>query len=144
MTRFRQYWRRAIRSGHAYAEVAMRRYRSSGKPWLRQTISILLYGFVFPIGILLTLLMPLALLLIAETLFFLLYLRLAISIVRYCRGRNRPWSLAVAYALVEIPCKLAAALGVLRFLIGRLSRRRSALIEYKADHATATEVTGKE
>jgi GT2 family glycosyltransferase len=44
MTRFRQYWRRAVRTGHAYAEVS-RRFRNSADPlWREARIHNLLRG----------------------------------------------------------------------------------------------------
>jgi GT2 family glycosyltransferase len=48
MTRFREWWRRAVRSGHAYAE----RYALHGAPperaWLRNNVSIFASGFAAP------------------------------------------------------------------------------------------------
>jgi GT2 family glycosyltransferase len=44
MTRFRQYWRRAVRTGHAYAEVS-RRFRESADPlWRDARVRNLLRG----------------------------------------------------------------------------------------------------
>jgi len=44
MTRFRQYWRRAVRTGHAYAEVS-RRFRGSADPlWRDARVRNLLRG----------------------------------------------------------------------------------------------------
>lgn len=40
MTRFTQYWKRAFRSGHAYAEVGLRYLHSPEKLWLRELLRI--------------------------------------------------------------------------------------------------------
>ena len=48
MTSFGQWARRAIRSGHAYAEGAALHFCTPGRHWLRQVGSILLWGVAVP------------------------------------------------------------------------------------------------
>jgi cellulose synthase/poly-beta-1,6-N-acetylglucosamine synthase-like glycosyltransferase len=44
ITRFRQYWRRALRAGHAYAEISTRFKASSDPMWLRESRANLIRG----------------------------------------------------------------------------------------------------
>jgi glycosyltransferase involved in cell wall biosynthesis len=131
MSRFGQYWRRSVRTGHAFLEVGWKNRHGAGRPWIRQALSALAYGLVFPTALIAAAFLPfpwnLATLLIA-----LLYVRVFISITRYGRGRNTPLRLAMAYAAIEILCKPAYAIGVLKFLFNRLTNKHSTLIEYKA------------
>lgn len=127
MTGFGAYWKRGIRSGHAYVEVALRRCRGSGRAWLRRAITILAYGLGLPVlalaGAFIHWSIPLAV--------GLLYARLAGSMVLSCRGKGRGWGLSIAYALLNTLGKAAGAWGIVRFMLLRLAGRRSRLIEYK-------------
>lgn len=49
MTHFSQWWRRARRSGHAYAEHVRRHGKAAFPGWRRQLWSIALWGLVIPI-----------------------------------------------------------------------------------------------
>jgi hypothetical protein len=48
MTRFRQWWRRGVRAGHAYAEGAARHGRESERHWVREVRSNWIWGLVLP------------------------------------------------------------------------------------------------
>ncbi len=127
MSRFRSYWKRGVRSGHAYIEVALRRRRGAGRAWLRRSLTILAYGLALPllalVGAILHWLIPAGI--------AILYLRLAASMAYSCRLKGRSWSLSIAYALLNTIGKVAGAWGISRFLFLRLLGRRSRLIEYK-------------
>ena len=49
LTRFSQWWRRARRSGHAYAEHVWRHGAASIPSWRRQVSSILIWGLAIPL-----------------------------------------------------------------------------------------------
>lgn len=127
MERFGAYWRRSVRAGHAYAEVGWRLRHGSGRVWLRRAASIVFYGAVLPLLTVAALFVtwPLALVGVA------LYARLGWALARYARERGATWGLAAAYAALNTVCKVAGAVGVARYALGRLSGRRSGLIEYK-------------
>jgi GT2 family glycosyltransferase len=55
MTRFGQWWRRTVRSGHAYAEGYARHRHEPGKHYARQTSSNLAWGAILPALVLLLL-----------------------------------------------------------------------------------------
>jgi len=119
MDRLGQWWRRAVRSGHAYAEGFWRHGMSGDHYELRPLASILLWaavvpavavGFAWPTGgwsVALLLLYP-------------------VQWVRICRRRGP------LYATFTLLAKWPQLLGAIRFVVGRLFGRRSTIIEYKA------------
>lgn len=128
MTRFGQWWKRSLRTGHAYAEGAWMHGFSPERHWLRESISIGCWGALLPlVCLVLTVVTPPAAL--AAALCYPLYLARI-----YRRTRRVPLSAADArlYALACVVAKFPQALGLIRFLCGRLIGRRSRLIEYKA------------
>jgi len=50
MTRFGQWWRRAVRAGHAFAEGAARHGRAPERHWVRETRSLVFWGGLVPLG----------------------------------------------------------------------------------------------
>ncbi len=129
MTRFRQWWIRTVRTGHAYAErYAMHRVRA------RKNASILVSGLVLPAVALVaalptsgaSLLLPVGL--------------WSVQAVRSYRGSVRrgiapgdAWRYAVFSVLGAIP----QAQGQLTYLRERLRGERGRLIEYKETDASA-------
>lgn len=119
MTRFRQWWRRARRGGHAYAEG----YALHGRPPERHKASelarALLWGGALPVATLAgaVLLGPWALLML---------LAYPLQVLRL-RSRGEDWARAVFLTLAKFP----EAQGVLDYVVARMSGRRRGLIEYK-------------
>lgn len=123
ITRFRQYWRRAQRGGHAFAEISRRHAGSPFGIWGRQTKSVLLWGLVLPaIIVLLALIHPAALVLL------LIYpLQVARLGIRY-RGEGRfGWARAFFLVLGKFP----EMLGALQYFANAGLKRHTRLIEYK-------------
>lgn len=131
--RFRQWWQRQVRAGHAYAEVAFLHAANPERFWVRQTLSAVAWGGL-PIATA-ALIWPTrgaALALLA--LYAVLWGRVYRS-RRYGVG-DAPRPALPAHARLEahfaIPGKLAQLQGVLRFAWNRLVRGRATkLIEYK-------------
>ena len=127
MTGFGQYWRRSVRSGHAYLELGMRHRDAVGRPWLRMTVSNMAYGLILPViaiaGAWWHWLIP--------AVIGVLYVRLVVAMTRSCLRRDYAFKLSSAYALCNTICKIAGAFGAIGFVVGRLVGRRSMLIEYK-------------
>lgn len=123
MTRFGQFWKRARRAGHAFAEGA---YLHGAPPWchyVAPTRRALLWGATIPSVILL-------LALVVTPWALLLALIFPLQIARLARrgGFTRvAWEESTLLTL----SKFAEALGVLEFHLRRLSGRRAGLIEYK-------------
>lgn len=126
MTRVGQWWNRAKRSGFAYAQGYYLHGKSRDKYNYKPTMSILLWGGVLPLSIiLLSLLEPLFLLL------FICYLlqifRLSIKNISHSMSIKN----GISYAVSNVCGKFPQFIGVLRFVKSHLQGRQSSLIEYK-------------
>ncbi len=125
MTRLLQWFRRAVRAGHAYAErAALHRERDD----LRSVASALVWGGLLPLaGVALAYwtrgwsLAGLAVLL------GLLTARIALRAGRRWSARD-----ARLYAVFCVLGKFAHVIGIMRFLVNRMTGRRPKLIEYRA------------
>jgi GT2 family glycosyltransferase len=119
ITRFSQWWRRTMRSGHAFAEGAWMHGLAREHHWLRETLRALFYGGAVPIGcaVLAAAVGPAALLLL------LLY-PLQVLCLRNIQGG---WTRAFYLVLGRFP----ECLGAMKFLLSRLRRMPPHLIEYK-------------
>jgi hypothetical protein len=138
--RFDQWWRRAVRAGHAFAEGA-RLHRNEPMRHNRRALrSIALWAVVMPIGtlgaaVLLGLAWPPAAaiaVLVATALYGVQCLRIAFARAR----RGTEWNDSIRYALFVMVGKFAELSGVVRFLVNRLFRKGSRLIEYKSAAAS--------
>jgi GT2 family glycosyltransferase len=133
MTRFRQWWTRSRRTGHAFAELAHRHPTVRWPDWRANSRRILLWGGALPSLVLAGLLLAffdvrwlgLPLLLAAGW---------ALNIGRLYRRRLRDGlkpHVAQASAMLLMVGKLPEFLGLVRFHLNRVRKRRSGLIEYK-------------
>jgi GT2 family glycosyltransferase len=122
ITRFSQWWTRALRAGHAYAEVGAMHAEPQHAAKLLKTLvwaflvpvtSLGLGGFTNGLSLALLLLYPLNV------------ARIALRLRR--DGEARPWTVATFLMLSKFP----EAVGRLRYQAGRFTGRRSKLIEYK-------------
>lgn len=123
ITRFTQWWRRSVRTGHAFAEVSARHRASPFGIWKDSVRRTLLWGLILPLVALFGALLvhPAALLLL------LLYPLQVGRIARREGGGRMGW----AYGLFTVLGKFPELQGVARYYLGRLSGRRTALLEYK-------------
>ena len=119
ITRFGQWWRRARRAGHAYAEGAAMHGAAPERHRVAQTRRALIWGLALPVAVLV--LAPLA-----PPLALFLALAWPVQVARLTR-RSGDLSEALFLTLGKIP----EAIGVLDYHLGRLSGRRRGLIEYK-------------
>lgn len=118
MIRFTQWWRRARRAGHAFAEGAALHGGAPGRHWVAETRRAVLWGFGVPLAAaMLGLVHPAGWLVLAA--WPLQVLRLAI--------RWRDPQAAFFTVLGKIP----EALGIAGYWRDRLLGRRRGLIEYK-------------
>ena len=133
MSSFRQWWRRAVRAGHAYAEGAAMHGRSPERHNVRQIRSALFWGLVLPLLIACSLLVGtwsrLALLALPGLLGLV-----ALWLARIWRGRVRAGDTpraAARYAVFVPPAKLAHCCGAAKYWLNRFRGRVPQLIEYK-------------
>jgi glycosyltransferase involved in cell wall biosynthesis/GT2 family glycosyltransferase len=127
MTRFRHWWRRAERGGHAFAECSWLHRAGRLRLWARETRSNWLWGLLVPLSLLAAaLFFPL----ISLPLLVLLYLVLGLRIYRHRRRAGNNTRDARLYAAFCALAKIPQALGQLRYHYNRLLSRRGAFIDY--------------
>jgi len=119
ITRFGQWWKRAVRSGHAFAEGAWLHGAPPERHWVRETRRIWLWGLVLPLAIGLAMLALGAWAALLWLIYPLQWLRLS---VRSGSARSS------AYMLIG---KFAEASGAIKFHVSRWRGVSGPLIEYK-------------
>ena len=133
MTHFGQWWRRAVRSGHAYAEHWWIHRSGAFPAWRRQVMSILFWGGLLP-----TIMIALAVAdiggwvsrpyaMLPTMLYLLQWGRIATR--KILSGASV--SHAARYAVLMLVGKFAEMRGMLKFLANKTGRRQSRLIEHK-------------
>jgi len=137
MTRFGQWWKRNVRSGHAYAEGHAMHGRAHGY-CAREVRSIIEWGLILPV-LMFGLMWPtwsLSLLLFAAY----VWLWLRVRNGRLAHGNTRKD--AGDYATYCVLGKFAQLVGIIKYWFNRLLGRRTQLIEYKgpASPVAAAEV----
>jgi GT2 family glycosyltransferase len=120
ITRFGQWWRRAERAGHAYAEGAVR--HAAVRHWWGETRRAVLWGAALPVTIVVAAL--------SHPAFWLAALAYPAQIVRLAL-RGGGGRLAWAGAALSVVTKFAETQGIARYWLNRARGRRAALIEYK-------------
>lgn len=123
MTRFSQFWKRAKRAGHAWAEGAALHGAAPERHGVAPTRRALIWGGVLP-------LLVLALALLVSPWALILALVYPLQIARLARrdgGGRFAWERAVLLTLGKFP----EAQGALEYYWRRLLGRKSTLIEYK-------------
>ena len=140
MTRFGQWWKRAVRSGHAFAEGAAMHGRPPERHWVKEIRGIVVWGMIIPAMIVLLLISamfywPIALAAIA---LLLLYpVQVARIALRDGPRRKLAPRHAWAYAAAVVVAKFAQARGAMKYWLSKSRGQRSTLIEYKSAPATA-------
>lgn len=134
MTSFSQWWKRAIRAGHAYAEGAWLHGGEPERHWVKESRSIWLWG-----------LLPLLAFGMAwpthgESLLLLVgYPILSYRIYRHMRQLGLISRDAALYALFCMLGKFSQVQGQIQFHLGKLLGRRSKLVEYKTAATMGTD-----
>jgi len=123
MTRFGQWWRRTVRSGHAFAQV------NAAHPavYAREKRSCLIWGLLLPVAILVSASFT-------GGLALALLLAYPAQMARIFLGRHRSGDTApdaALYAAFCVHAKFPEALGIAKYAWNRIRGRRSQLIEYK-------------
>ncbi len=127
MSRLSQWWKRALRSGHAYAEGAHLHGAPPERMWVQESRRIVAWGLLLPAVAVLTAPVSGGLSMLLLLAYPLNVARIGLRLKR--EGQARPWTLAFFLMLGKIP----EAIGWLRFQWGRLTGSRSAIIEHKGD-----------
>jgi GT2 family glycosyltransferase len=136
MTQFGQWWKRAVRAGHAYAEGAWLHGGGKDRHGLRPVLSAAAWAVVIPAGALALAPVTRGWSLLAMLFYPLQWMRLTLQQWR----RGRAPSVAWRHAALLIVGKWAHVAGMVRFAAGSLARRPQRLIEYKqVESPTAVE-----
>jgi GT2 family glycosyltransferase len=131
MTGFAQWWRRAVRAGHAYAEGASLHGAPPERHWVRECRRIWFWGAAVPVVSLGAALPTLGL----SSLLLLGYPLSAYRVYQSMRKRGRSAEEARLCGVFFTLAKFPELQGTLRFHRNRLTHRRSTLIEYKGPPA---------
>lgn len=127
MKHARQWWTRAVRAGHAYAEGAAMHGDAPERHWVKEARRVWLWAGALPATAVLaappTLGLSLGL--------FLAYPLQAARIYAHTRSRGIPPTDAAAYATAVTVGRFAELQGALRYRRNRRRGQRSKIIEYK-------------
>ena len=123
MVRLSQFWTRAVRGGHAYAEVSRLHGKSPYRIWYHETARAIFWGGLFPLMICLGALIYPAVLWCA--------LAYPLQICRLAIARKPASSQSWIYAMFVTFTKFAEFQGILKFYWRQIWRRDASLIEYK-------------
>lgn len=124
MTRFGQWWKRAIRAGFAYAQGAHLHGGTAEQHGVHESRSAWVWGFYLPVS-------SVALAVAFGPWAFLPLLIYPLQITRVALQGRRTTRENCLYAFFIMLGKIAEALGQIKFVIHKWSGRRSRLIEYK-------------
>ncbi len=127
ITRFREFWRRSMRAGYGYCNLARMHAARGPARWRSRALGSVVYGIGLPVLLCVGLAFAWPVAFVAVGGYGVLIVRLAATRVR----RRDPIATALAYGVVTAICKTAMALGVARCVIERLRGRMGTLIEYK-------------
>lgn len=123
MTRFQQWWKRAMRGGHAYAEGAHLHGAEPFRHKVAETRRALLWGLVYPAtSVILGLLNPG---------WYLLLLAYPLRMLRMAAGSTLTGGIRWWRAFYLVLGSFPEAIGVLKYQANRLQNKQAALIEYK-------------
>ena len=125
MTRFGQWWRRSVRAGHAFAELAWRNRGRADPAWRRALASSLGWAIGLPLAIVLLVALgfPIAGLLV------LIY---PLQVARLTwKGRALGWPFAAQRAGFLLLSRFSQTIGAASFVWRRATGARPKLIEYK-------------
>ena len=129
MHRFRQWWRRVVRTGYAFAEGAHTHGWRPEKYWVREVRSGWIYGMILPILALAAAWPTRGLSFVtALALYGIVYVKLLRHLRRSGVATGKP---AVIYAFFSVAGKIPQAIGQVRYWIMHLRGKQSTLIEYK-------------
>ncbi len=128
MTSWRQWWKRSVRGGWAYAEGAAMHGKPPERHNVRQRDSVLFFGLGYPLALLALAWPTWGLSLLG----LIVYPVLGAKVYRWAR-ETRGWSARQArpYAASVVLGKFPQAVGMLKYYWGRVRGKTPTLIEYK-------------
>ncbi|MGA8743812.1 MAG: glycosyltransferase [Terracidiphilus sp.] len=135
ITRWSQYWRRATRAGHAYAEVS-ERYRGSNDPsWTSERRGNLIRGSFWPISLAIALFTDIHFGFLPFALWLALLLLLSVRSGWKARWKEGSFWTLFLYGIHSHLQQVPILLGQLQYEVNKKQGRTRKLIEYKARRA---------
>jgi GT2 family glycosyltransferase len=128
MMRFSQWWKRAVRAGHSYAEGMALHGGVPERHCVREAVSGWLFAVVVPAAILVSLLLIGFWGLALAAVYPLLLWKIAMG---RRRARHDPWRWSIVYACACIVAKPAEVLGQTRYWLRRFLRQEPKILEHK-------------
>lgn len=125
---FRQWWKRSVRNGHAYAEGAWLHGQPPEKHWVKESRRIWFWGLILPFLAVASLWLTG---MISIILLFAAYAILFFRVYKYAKTREISDSDALVYGLFCILDKFPQLIGQIQFHLSRLLRIKSTIVEYK-------------
>ncbi len=123
MSRFSEWWRRAVRAGHGFAQVGS----MHPEHFVPERRRVWFYAVLLPVLFGVGLIASVALALLVIVLYLISYLRTAHGLHR----NGQPWGEAFHHALLISISKFANLAGMMTYRWRMLRRKRMELIEYK-------------
>jgi GT2 family glycosyltransferase len=133
ITRLGEFWKRSVRTGHSYAQLAVVQRRNGPKRWMKRTLGHLAYGLVIPPAMAVAAVFWWPGVLLGAAVYLLLIARLAM----WRLGRGDELDVALTYAAITAVCKIAAGIGALKYFAGRLTGKEATIFEYKGGGGSA-------
>ena len=135
ITRLSQYWRRATRAGHAYAEVSERYRRSNDPSWAAERKRNLIRGSFWPVSLAIAILAGFRFGILPVAAWLALLLLLSVRSAWKARWKGaRPWVL-FAYGIHSHLQQAPILVGQLQYELNKRQGKSRKLIEYKATRA---------
>ncbi|MEM9922294.1 MAG: glycosyltransferase family 2 protein [Cyanobacteria bacterium P01_D01_bin.50] len=126
---FRQWWKRSIRNGHAYAEGAWLHGQPPEKHWVKESRRIWFWALILPFLAIASLWftggISIILLLVAYSILFY-------RVYKYAKIREIPDSDALLYGLFCLLDKFPQLIGQVQFHLSRIFRNKRTIVEYKS------------
>ncbi len=124
--KFSQWWRRAARSGHAYFESVIL-HGFTAQRSVRMVISIIFWGFIFPLAIFVLVIPTHGF----SLLFLILYIIQWLRISALSRKNENATGENYIYASFILLGKFAQLIGIFQYIKSHLTAKPKKLIEYK-------------
>ena len=134
ITNLRQYWRRATRAGHAYAEVSERYRDSNDRSWASERTGNLLRGSFWPISLAIVILACSRFGLFPLALWLTLLLLLSIRSAWKARWKTRSQLTLLLYGVHSHLQQVPILVGQLQYQLSKIRGKAQRLIEYKEKH----------
>lgn len=128
ITHIRQWWKRSIRNGHAYAEGAWLHGKSPERHWLKESRRIWVWGLLFPLLVAIAFVPTHGLSLLLA---LFAYIYSFSRVYRMTRQKGCSYKAAIFYGLFCILDKFPMLQGQIQFYLGKLFKRQQTIVEYK-------------